>query len=220
MDQVKIGQFIQKTRKEKGFTQKQLADLIGMSDKTISKWETGNGLPELSVLKPLCDALSINVNELLSGEKLPLHEYSEKAEANMMELLKENEKQRKTKWWQKLLGWMLLLITAYLMLQWGYGGVPYILVNFIDLPSLILLAGLCLALVLLSGAKGKKEIIQVLRRMLPPAALFITLCTLVIVLCRMTDISSLGSNLAVVILCPLYATIAYMALTIWQLKMG
>lgn len=70
MNQVKIGQFIQMLRKEKKLTQKQVADCLGVSDKTVSKWETGNGMPDLCFLKPLSDFLGITVNELLLGERL------------------------------------------------------------------------------------------------------------------------------------------------------
>lgn len=75
MDQTRIGTFIAVLRKEKGLTQKELAEQIGISDKTVSKWETGNGMPDIAYLSPLCEVLDINVNELLSGEKLPSEEY-------------------------------------------------------------------------------------------------------------------------------------------------
>ena len=63
MDQSKTGKFIAEERKRKNYTQRQLADLLGISDKTISKWERGNGFPEVSLLLPLCDELEITVNE-------------------------------------------------------------------------------------------------------------------------------------------------------------
>ena len=72
MDQIIIGKFIASERKRKGYTQRQLADLLQISDKTISKWERGNGFPEVSLLLPLCRELDITVNELLSGERLSL----------------------------------------------------------------------------------------------------------------------------------------------------
>lgn len=75
MDQIKIGRFIAKMRKEESYTQRQLADILGISDKTVSKWETGNGLPDVSLMMPLCDSLHISVNELLSGERLTDSEY-------------------------------------------------------------------------------------------------------------------------------------------------
>ena len=95
MDQIKIGKFISQMRKEQSYTQRQLADVLGISDKTISKWETGKGLPEVSLMVPLCDALCINVNELLSGECLTDFEYKKKAEENMMNLVKEREESKK-----------------------------------------------------------------------------------------------------------------------------
>ena len=82
MDQIKIGKFIAKERKQKKHTQKQLAEILGISDKTISKWECGNGFPEISLLMPLCQELDISVNELLSGERLSEVDYKKKAEEN------------------------------------------------------------------------------------------------------------------------------------------
>lgn len=95
MDQIKIGKFIAEMRKEQSYTQRQLADILGISDKTVSKWETGNGLPEVSLMMPLCSSLHINVNELLSGERLTASEYENKAEENMMNLMQEKEESKK-----------------------------------------------------------------------------------------------------------------------------
>ena len=75
MDQVKVGEFISTERKAKKLTQKELAEQLGVSDKTISRWETGNGLPDMAYLTPLCDLLKVSVNELLSGEKIPPQAY-------------------------------------------------------------------------------------------------------------------------------------------------
>ncbi|MBR1930027.1 MAG: helix-turn-helix transcriptional regulator [Lachnospiraceae bacterium] len=94
MDQISIGKFIAKMRKEKSYTQRQLADLLKISDKTISKWETGNGLPEVSLMLPLCEALGISVNELLTGEKVADADYKKKAEENMMNLMREREENK------------------------------------------------------------------------------------------------------------------------------
>lgn len=95
MDQKKIGEFISTLRKERGMTQQQLADAIGVSNKTISKWECGNGMPELALMPPLCDALQININELLAGEHLTESGYPEQAEANMRTLIRETENSKK-----------------------------------------------------------------------------------------------------------------------------
>ena len=67
MDQAKIGRFIAERRKAQGLTQRQLADALSISDKTVSKWECGKGLPEVSLMLPLCGALQITVNDLLTG---------------------------------------------------------------------------------------------------------------------------------------------------------
>ena len=89
MDQLKIGKFIAQTRKEKGLTQRELADKLFISDKTVSKWECGNGLPEISLMMPLCEILGITVNELLTGKRLASSEYQQNAEENIMKLIKE-----------------------------------------------------------------------------------------------------------------------------------
>ena len=90
MDQIKIGKFIAAMRKEQNLTQRQLAELLQISDKTVSKWECGNGMPEVGTMLPLCETLHINVNELLTGERLDT-EYQEKAEENLVSLAREKE---------------------------------------------------------------------------------------------------------------------------------
>lgn len=95
MDQIVIGKFIASERKRKGYTQRQLADILEISDKTISKWERGNGFPEVSLLLPLCNELDITVNELLSGERVSEEDYQRKAEENMVCMIKEREENKK-----------------------------------------------------------------------------------------------------------------------------
>lgn len=95
MDQIVIGKFIASERKRKGYTQRQLADILEISDKTISKWERGNGFPEVSLLLPLCNELDITVNELLSGERVSEEDYQKKAEENMVNMIKEREENKK-----------------------------------------------------------------------------------------------------------------------------
>lgn len=95
MDQIKIGKFIAEERKRKGYTQKQLSERLEISDKTISKWERGNGFPEVSLLLPLCNELEITVNELLSGERVSEEDYRKKAEENMVNLVREAQESKK-----------------------------------------------------------------------------------------------------------------------------
>ena len=87
MNQEKIGKFIATLRMEHSMTQKKLAQRLGVSDKTISKWETGRGLPEISIMKSLCETLDVSMNELLSGDRLDVSSYREKAEENLATLM-------------------------------------------------------------------------------------------------------------------------------------
>lgn len=95
MEQMKIGRFIAQSRKELGWTQRQLADSLQISDKTVSKWETGRGLPEVALMMPLCQALGISVNELLSGERFAESEFKERTERVIMDLVREREENKK-----------------------------------------------------------------------------------------------------------------------------
>lgn len=95
MDQVKIGQFIKAVRKEKKLTQREVADKLSISEKTVSKWETGNGLPDVSLMKPLCDLLGVSLNELFSGQRLDEKQYYIKAEENIMSLVEEKAEAKK-----------------------------------------------------------------------------------------------------------------------------
>ncbi|MBQ3494916.1 MAG: helix-turn-helix transcriptional regulator [Clostridia bacterium] len=89
MDLKLTGQFIAEQRKLKQLTQNKLAQIIGVSEKTISKWECGNGFPDTSLILPLCNALGISANELLSGRKLSGEEYKPQAEKNLSELARQ-----------------------------------------------------------------------------------------------------------------------------------
>ncbi|MGN0316071.1 MAG: phosphotransferase [Fusicatenibacter sp.] len=91
MNQIKIGKFIAERRKEHGFLQKDIAARLGVSEKTISKWECGNGLPEVIYMEPLCQILGITVNELLAGEKIPMLELLNLIDMSRLELVKQLE---------------------------------------------------------------------------------------------------------------------------------
>ena len=92
MDQIKTGRFIAQIRKERSITQRQLAEKLGISDKTVSKWETGKGLPEPSLMMPLCEELGVTANELLCGERICEEEYRKAAERNIVSLMEEKYK--------------------------------------------------------------------------------------------------------------------------------
>lgn len=84
MDQEKIGKFIAECRKNKKLTQSELAEKLGVTDKSIGNWENGRNMPDLSLFKPLCNELGITINELINGEKIKKEEYQEKFEENII----------------------------------------------------------------------------------------------------------------------------------------
>jgi len=92
MNQEKIGKFISECRKNKKMTQVELADKLGVSDKSVSKWETGKCMPDLSLFKPLCEELNITINELLSAERLNENNYQNKLEENIVNIVDYNDK--------------------------------------------------------------------------------------------------------------------------------
>lgn len=87
MNQEKIGKFILELRREKNMTQQELADKIDVTDRAISKWENGRGMPDLSLMIPLCKELDITINELISGEKIEKKDYQSKLEENILKTI-------------------------------------------------------------------------------------------------------------------------------------
>ena len=95
MDKEKIGKLISSCRKEAGLTQAALADKLGITDRAVSKWETGKSLPDASIMIELCNLLGITVNELLTGEHITMEDYKNKAEENLLEMTQKVEKRDK-----------------------------------------------------------------------------------------------------------------------------
>lgn len=95
MDQIKIGMFIAELRKEKGLTQAALAEKLNITDRAVSKWERGISLPDSSTMLPLCEILGINVNELLTGERIDMENYNKKAEEIILEMTRMKEQRDK-----------------------------------------------------------------------------------------------------------------------------
>lgn len=156
MDQIKIGKFIAEMRKEQNLTQIDLAEQLGISNKTISKWECGNGMPDYAVMEGLCDILKINVNELLSGERLPSQDYSKKAEENMMSLMQEssqNYKREKREMILTVMGIAVLLVIVLIgiTMLWGENGVAEI-ANYVDVPTYAFIFVITTAVLLIAGA--------------------------------------------------------------------
>ncbi len=98
MEQIAIGKFIAKKRKEQNLTQEQLAERLGVSNKTVSKWETGKCMPDYAVVKSLCKELKISVSELMDGEEAEeksVRIYDEEQMLDLLRRMQESEKQRK-----------------------------------------------------------------------------------------------------------------------------
>ena len=91
MDQVKIGRFIAECRKKQSLTQIQLAEKLNITDRAVSKWETGRSLPDSSIMLQLCDILGITVNDLLYGEVVTMDNYNKELEKNLLEMVKQKE---------------------------------------------------------------------------------------------------------------------------------
>ena len=113
MNQEKIGRFIESCRKECGYTQASLGEKLGITDRAVSKWETGKSIPDASIMLELCNLLKISVNELLTGEHIVMENYKEKAEENLLELQEKRLRHRKACSEQN---WYLLQLQFFLHL--------------------------------------------------------------------------------------------------------
>lgn len=122
MDQSKIGRFIAQRRKEKGWLQREVAEQLGVSEKTVSKWECGNGLPEVVFMEPLCALLGISVSELLAGERIPLAELLRSLDVSRLELMRQLEFEQMKMRLYKLYG---LEIESMEPAESGAGGMTY-----------------------------------------------------------------------------------------------
>ena len=91
MDQIKIGKFIAACRKQVNLTQMQLAEILNITDRAVSKWENGRSLPDSSLMLPLCEVLNISVNDLLSGEIVTMNHYNKELENHVLELIKQKD---------------------------------------------------------------------------------------------------------------------------------
>ncbi|MBP3597401.1 MAG: helix-turn-helix domain-containing protein [Clostridia bacterium] len=124
MDQIKIGKFIAEQRKKNNLTQMQLAEKLNITDRAISKWENGKGMPDSSIMLELCKELKISVNELLSGEMIDMKEYDKKLEELLLELAKQDELKNK-----KLMTSMwTILITSVIF----YIGILFLAISLLE----------------------------------------------------------------------------------------
>ena len=95
MDQIKIGKFITECRKKKNLTQAQLAEKLNITDRAISKWETGKSMPDFDIMLKLCEILEISVNELLCGEMINMEQKDEQLNELIFQMAKNEERYHK-----------------------------------------------------------------------------------------------------------------------------
>ena len=142
MDQLKIGKFIAECRKQKGLTQMQLSEKLGITDKAISKWERGISMPDASIMLEVCDILGISVNELLCGEKINMENNDQKNEQLLLDMAKELERKNKTIWnamWVIMTVSLIGLIGGLAIIAFFIPEGPWMLVAILALCALFLI---------------------------------------------------------------------------------
>lgn len=230
LNQEKTGKFMAEMRRQQNLTQKQLAEQVGVSDKTVSKWETGRSLPDNAIIMDVCLLLNISVNELLSGEKFSEEHYMGKAEENMLELVKETEYHKQKEKWTMFgtaVSFFMLVVVCILVVL-STAGVKA-LSWYIDLPSIIIPLGITFFVLYASESLwdffqgfsivyGKKEyskerIEQAWNAMktvlvtIPIAGAFSFLVSVVAIIGFLSQPELLGPHLAVAILSLFYCCI-------------
>lgn len=138
MDMQKIGGFLQSLRKEQGFTQAQLGERLGVTDKTISRWETGVYLPPAEMLLALSSLYGVTINELLAAGRIAPEHFAEKAEETLLKVLKDSPfhfQEQQAYWQQKwkrdhrALRWFLPSLSAVLCLLGLLTGRPILAIG-------------------------------------------------------------------------------------------
>lgn len=131
MNQEKIGKFISECRKEKNYTQEELAEILGVSNRAVSKWENGRGMPNLSLFEPLCETLGITINELMSGERIIDETYQKRFEENIVNVIDYTNNKLSNKTFclgiVLLVFGFLIMLTAISIFPPDSDGVPNIL---------------------------------------------------------------------------------------------
>ena len=137
MNQVKIGRFIAECRKKENLTQMQLAEKLNITDRAVSKWETGKAMPDTSIMLELCEILKISVNDLLCGEKIEMENKNPKNEQLLLDLSKELENRNQTIWTAM---WVIMAVSMIAL----FGGI--FLVAFLvpeEVWQVVAILGLC-----------------------------------------------------------------------------
>lgn len=220
MDQEKTGRFIAQVRKEKHLTQQNLAERMNISDKTISKWENGKSMPDISYLNELCAILDITVSELLNGERIAETDYTAKTDETIIELMKDRkaeEQQRKGVFVTGVVlcvltfGLMLLMIT--LSLPSGFSWIAI----YVDIPGIFVFALLSFAMMLIAGKKTKWEALCFFNRIVLCVGMIIMLVGLIPVFVTEPGISTekICRSFAISVLPFFYSVIVKLFLSVY-----
>ncbi len=153
MDAKKTGLFIAEKRKEKNLTQQDLADKLHLSNRTISKWECGKGMPDSAVMMELCEALDISANELLSGEHIANEEYKAKADKNIIALMNVPKNTYKQSLLSAVFGLLseLILVLFLLVCVWANVMDGTSIHDFMDLPAILIIVGTTAIILMITG---------------------------------------------------------------------
>jgi hypothetical protein len=214
MDTEKISKFIATARTKTGFTQKELADKIGVSDKTISKWETGKSLPDISYYEALCDALNIKVNELLSGEYLTEDVYLEKAETNFVDIIRENDISRKKIFAKLFAGLALFIFALILIAVMSKISLSNIVMGFLDAPTFIIFLFINLGAIIISGRRTLDDILTLLRRISIPTGVLLTFVSFSLFPMNITSINLFWGCIMVSLISSVYGLVEYLIVII------
>ena len=173
LNQIKTGEYIAEKRKEKNLTQQELADKLNISNKTVSKWETGNGLPEVSLMMPLCEILGITINELLSGESLGSENYKEKAEENLLNILEEKSKNKRRIILTAICVSLILICNFTVLITISYEKVSFFAETIVAISSLIMILATCLIACYIDNKSGYFECNNCKKRFVPTYASYV-----------------------------------------------
>ncbi len=148
MDQIKIGKFIQLKRKEKGFTQSELAEKLNITDRAVSKWENGICMPDASIMPELCEILSISINDLFSGEVVDMKDNEKKLEENLLEMTKlKEEKDKQLLRLEFVIGYISSITFLILIFIASYIQMPnWLIILLIVIASIIFAYGMTYAI--------------------------------------------------------------------------
>ena len=150
MDQVKTGKFIAELRREKGLTQEMLGKKLGVTNKTVSRWENGNYMPDIEIFQELSELFGVSINELLSGCRLSENEFREEADKNIVDISKAaafSYKEQTAFWKRKWLKEHIFLIALWLVsfaafCLYAYGKGNIFLVSLTPLAAVGIYCGL------------------------------------------------------------------------------